>query len=52
MTMANKAKGEKGTHRILTEGTDNDKDGEFNEDGEGGIHFNKNLTYGYQYFSP
>jgi len=52
MIKANKAKGEKGVYRFLTEGIDNDKDGKFNEDGEGGIYFNKNFTYGYQYFSP
>jgi hypothetical protein len=49
---ANKADGEKGKYRVFTEGMDNDKDGSFNEDGEGGIHFNKNLTYDYPYFEP
>uniref|UniRef100_UPI0040572EAF M14 family metallopeptidase n=1 Tax=Roseivirga sp. TaxID=1964215 RepID=UPI0040572EAF len=47
MIKANKAEGEKGKYKIFTEGMDNDKDGAFNEDGEGGIHFNKNLTYDY-----
>ncbi|RYZ52938.1 MAG: peptidase [Chitinophagaceae bacterium] len=45
MVKADAAKGEKGTHLLFTEGIDNDKDGAFNEDGEGGIWFNKNLTY-------
>ena len=50
MIKANKAEGEKGKYKIFTEGMDNDKDGHFNEDGEGGIHFRKNLTYEYPYF--
>lgn len=38
-------KGEKGKFLLFTEGRDNDKDNLFNEDGEGGVWFNKNLTY-------
>lgn len=45
-------KGETGAYKILSEGIDNDKDGEFNEDGKGGILFNKNFSYDYQYFEP
>ncbi|MEI9808173.1 MAG: M14 family metallopeptidase [Bacteroidota bacterium] len=45
-------KGEKGRYIILTEGSDNDKDGNFNEDGEGGVWFNKNLTYKHPSFTP
>ncbi|AQS93185.1 peptidase [Polaribacter sp. BM10] len=45
-------KGEKGTYKLLSEGIDNDKDGAFNEDGKGGILFNKNFSYNYQYFTP
>ncbi|MBB1287319.1 peptidase [Flavisolibacter sp. BT320] len=45
MIKADATKGEKGTHLLYTEGTDNDKDGAYNEDGEGGTWFNKNLTY-------
>ncbi len=52
MIRANRAKGEKGQYHVYTEGQDNDKDGKFNEDGEGGIHFNKSLTFAYDYFSP
>lgn len=52
MIKANKANGEKGAFKLYTEGTDNDKDGSFNEDGEGGIHFNKSLTYQYEFFKP
>jgi hypothetical protein len=45
------SKGEKGKYKLLTEGIDNDKDGQFNEDGEGGIAFNKNLTYNHRTFA-
>ncbi|HZY82251.1 MAG TPA: M14 family metallopeptidase [Cyclobacteriaceae bacterium] len=52
MVMANSEKGEKGTHNVIPEGTDNDKDGKFNEDGEGGVAFNKSLTFDPPYFTP
>jgi hypothetical protein len=45
------SKGEKGKYVLLPEGSDNDKDNSFNEDGEGGIWFNKNLTYKHPTFS-
>jgi hypothetical protein len=48
---ADAAKGEKGKYLLLAEGIDNDKDGKFNEDGEGGIAFNKNLTYNHRVFT-
>jgi hypothetical protein len=44
-------KGEKGKYFLYTEGMDNDKDGVFNEDGEGGVWFNKNLSYKHPSFS-
>lgn len=49
---ADPAKGETGMYRLLTEGADNDKDGAFNEDGTGGIDFNRSLTYKYKPFIP
>lgn len=52
MIKANRGKGEKGAYQYLTEGRDNDQDGKFNEDGEGGIHFNKSFTYQFPYFTP
>lgn len=52
MVQANLEKGEKGRYILISEGTDNDKDGKFNEDGEGGIQFNKSLTYDFPYFTP
>jgi hypothetical protein len=44
--------GEAGGYLYLTEGTDNDKDGAFNEDGAGGINFNNSLTWDFPYFQP
>lgn len=38
MVRADSKKNERGEYKIYTEGTDNDGDGEFNEDGEGGIN--------------
>jgi hypothetical protein len=49
---ADATKGEKGKYLLLTEGIDNDKDGNLNEDGEGGIVFNKNFTYKHNTFAP
>ncbi len=49
---ANPDKGEQGKYILLSEGIDNDKDGQFNEDGMGGVHFNKNLTFKYKPFTP
>jgi hypothetical protein len=52
LVKADVTKGEKGKYILLTEGVDNDKDGSFNEDGEGGVWFNKNLTYKVPAFTP
>lgn len=52
MIKADATKGEKGKYLLLTEGIDNDKDGSLNEDGEGGIAFNRNLTYKHTPFAP
>ena len=38
MERASPNKGERGSYKILTEGIDNDEDGEYNEDGLGGIN--------------
>jgi len=48
---ADLTKGEQGKYLLLSEGTDNDKDGSFNEDGEGGVAFNKNLSFKHPAFS-
>lgn len=49
---ADLSKGEKGKYLVYSEGLDNDKDGQFNEDGEGGVYFNKNFTYKHPSFAP
>jgi hypothetical protein len=49
---ADASKGEKGNYLVYTEGIDNDKDGNFNEDGEGGVWFNKNLSFKFPVFTP
>jgi hypothetical protein len=51
LVKADASKGEKGKYIIYTEGTDNDKDDNFNEDGEGGVWFNKNFTYKHPSFT-
>ncbi len=48
---ADLSKGEKGKYLLMAEGSDNDKDGSFNEDGEGGVWFNKNFTYKHPSFT-
>ena len=52
MVKANTKEGEVGSYKLLTEGIDNDKDGKFNEDGEGGVSFNKNMSFNFPYFKP
>ncbi len=50
MVPADISKGQTGNYIVYSEGTDNDKDGRFNEDGAGGVSFNRNLTYNYEEF--
>ena len=50
MVPADLSKGEMGAFIVYSEGIDNDKDGVFNEDGPGGVNFNKNLTFNYEEF--
>ena len=51
LVKADASKGETGKYIIISEGIDNDKDGKWNEDGEGGIILNKNFTHGYPFFT-
>ena len=51
MIKADPAKGEKGIYELFSEGSNNDKDDLFNEDGEGGVWFNKNLSYKHPSFT-
>ena len=50
LVKADPTKGESGKYLIFSEGTDNDKDNAFNEDGAGGINPEKNFTFDYQIF--
>ena len=47
---ADLSKGQFGVYRIYSEGIDNDKDGNFNEDGAGGVNFNRNFSFNYEEF--
>jgi len=49
MKIADPQKGEKGLYKIYTEGLDNDGDGEYNEDPEGGVELNRNFPHDYEY---
>ncbi len=51
MVKARVEKGERGGYRLLSEGIDEDQDGQWNEDGEEGVFFNRNFTYDYPAFS-
>jgi len=52
LVKADITKGEKGNYLLMSEGVDNDKDGKLNEDGEGGVWFNKSLSFSHPSFSP
>lgn len=49
---ADKSKGESGSFLLYTEGLDNDRDGQFNEDQDGGVNFDQNFAHNYQFFVP
>ncbi len=50
MVQADLGKGQTGSYFVFSEGIDNDKDGSFNEDGPGGVNFNRNLSFNYEEF--
>jgi hypothetical protein len=52
MVEADISKGQSGNYLLFTEGIDNDKDGLYNEDGPGGVGFNRNFTFNYEFFGP
>jgi hypothetical protein len=49
---ADRARGEVGRWRYLIEGRDDDHDEQWNEDGIGGVNFNRNFPYNYKFFAP
>ncbi|MHB1050945.1 MAG: M14 family metallopeptidase [Bacteroidota bacterium] len=50
MRKADPLKGEKGKYQMFTEGVDNDKDEQWNEDEIGGTDLNRNFTHNYHFF--
>lgn len=51
MRRADATKGERGMYRLLTEGRDNDNDGQYNEDAVGGTDISKNFANNFRFFS-
>jgi hypothetical protein len=51
MKKGDPSKGERGTYKLFSEGIDNDKDDQWNEDEPGGVDFNKNFPHNYIFFS-
>jgi len=51
MIKAQPEKGRRGEYLVYSEGIDMDKDGQFNEDGEEGVFFNRNFTFKYPAFT-
>jgi hypothetical protein len=51
MRKADPEKGEKGVYKLFTEGTDEDGDGLYNEDGPGGTNVNLNFPFLFQNFT-
>ena len=50
MATADLSAGQSGSYQVYSEGIDNDKDDSFNEDGAGGVDFNRNFTFNYEEF--
>jgi len=51
MKKADWDKGERGIYELYTEGIDNDSDGEYNEDGPGGVNVGINFPHLFQFFT-
>jgi len=52
MKKADSSKGEQGIYKLYTEGLDNDGDGNYNEDGPGGVNIGINFPHLFQYHTP
>jgi len=52
LIMADHLKGQAGVWLYLSEGIDNDKDELWNEDAPGGVNFNRNFPYNFEFFAP
>jgi hypothetical protein len=46
------SKGEKGVYKLYSEGLDNDGDGQYNEDGPGGVNSGVNFPHLYKFYAP
>jgi hypothetical protein len=51
MKRADWSKGEKGVYKIYSEGLDNDADGEYNEDGPGGVNIGITFPHLFKFFT-
>ncbi len=51
MRRADRTRGERGVYTLYVEGRDDDGDGEYNEDGPGGTHLNRNWPHAYPYYT-
>ena len=51
MKRAVPAKNERGQYKLYREGIDNDGDERWNEDPAGGVHFNRNFAFQYEFFA-
>jgi hypothetical protein len=49
LRLADSKKGEKGIYKVYSEGIDNDGDGLYNEDPEGGVVLNRNFPHDFEY---
>ncbi|MGN0002606.1 MAG: M14 family metallopeptidase [Sphingobacterium composti] len=52
LAAVDKSKAEKGKYNLFSEGADQDFDGRYGEDGEGGVNIDRNFTFNYQAFLP
>lgn len=52
MVKADRMKNERGAWRLWPEGRDHDRDEAWNEDGPGGVNFNRNFPFNYRFFAP
>ena len=52
MRLADSQKGEKGIYALYAEGIDNDGDGKYNEDADGGVDASRNFPHDFEYFVP
>jgi len=50
LKQADRTRGERGIYSLHTEGLDDDSDGDFNEDGLGGTHLNRNWPHAYPHY--